>query len=228
MEEVVTTPETAPNRDFGYIPHAIMLMAFSLIVGLVPYLRILAFLAAFASVIIVLIERGKMNVREKRPMYTSIALYIVVLIVLVAVIIVYGISYFLSYSTTNPPPSSVVQEFVRAIVPVIIGATVVIEFTYVLYPYGLANRTERYLLWAGALVSTATSSYILLLLYNGVYTLSSIPNASSALYAQSSLGYGPYGGLLALPGLAIFFAAYMLTGIRLYWENEKSRVRVHR
>lgn len=213
------------TRDFRNIPYAIVLMGLAIIFELVPDGGFVTLILGLISVILVLVDRMMFNSREKAPLYASIIIFIITFIALAGLIFVFILSFATTHANSIQVSSAEIYQFVRGIIPIIIGGGVIFQFTYLLYPYGLANSREKIVLWSGTLISIATSTYVLMLIYVGNITLPSIPSTASAIYGATGITSALYAKLIQIPGIVILFLAYLFIGLRLHRRNSAARIR---
>lgn len=215
--------ERQDRRYFGLVSAGVMLIGVSPILSQAPYVGALGILTALVGVILLLVVRSRMSDNERKPFHYSIVSFLIALIV-----VIIGISFNLGIFLTSIQSGQEIsvadiERFIKNITPFLIPAIALVNLSYLLLPFGLATKGERYLLIASFAVSLSLSILLAYFLYTGYSHITTSQSPTSALTNITGLSNQIISRILGIPGAVLWFVSYLLIGLRLHNEQRPNQ-----
>jgi hypothetical protein len=189
----------------------LMIVAFAL--GWIPYVSYIGGLIALVGLILLFLGRWGYDDRHHNFVLAGIVLLILVLVA--SFVVVLGFAAAVVGDAQSTTSLSGLTSTVQGQIDALLVATAVLGafsgVAHVLIPYGLADRTTRYLLWTAFLLQVAVSIIVLALL------LPMVNSAVSQSLSGSTFNAGPIGdlqtssaliGMLSVGPSALFALGY--------------------
>lgn len=223
MEAGKTATDREATARHGVAAAFIILAAGSMI-DLNPYLSAVGIVLSIFAIGLLLIFRNYFSRKQKRAVYTSIVLYVIITVIVVAGFVVAAfdiIRLLISHGISFVVPASQINSLFNTIFPyLVLNAAGADGLCYYLLVMRLLHRVDHAIYFSALLVSVAIRVLVLTLTYKGSFP---IPQEVQGYFSLIMTNfYDPYRFILSILANVILGFLLLYVAVQIY------RGRVHR